>query len=50
MAALRAPLALNRFVLGEQMLLSATLMGAEPPWADEDPHLLLQGAQLGGTD
>jgi hypothetical protein len=31
-------LALNCFVLGEQMVLSPTFMGAEPPWADEGPH------------
>jgi Protein of unknown function (DUF3500) len=28
-------LALNCFLLGEQMVLSPTFMGAEPPWADE---------------
>lgn len=30
-------LALNCFVIGEQMVLSPTFMGAEPPWADEGP-------------
>lgn len=36
-------LALNCFVLGEQMVLSPTFMGAEPPWADEGP---LAGTRL----
>ena len=31
-------LALNCFVLGEQMVLSPTFMGAEPPWIDRGPH------------
>jgi hypothetical protein len=30
-------LALNCFVLGEQMVLSPTFIGAEPPWADKGP-------------
>jgi hypothetical protein len=30
-------LALNCFLLGEQMVLSPTFMGAEPPWADAGP-------------
>jgi len=31
-------LALSCFVLGEQMVLSPTFMGAEPPWIDQGPH------------